>query len=115
MRLKFSTPSPAVTEREPGCGPVVERRRPAPDPVVPEPPPLSVAPRKPHFPRLPDKAEFHAQYDAQTMKWSGTLTIGDVTVKHEVGGVFTLMRVLDAKYRARVSLFTAKPVLAVSK
>jgi hypothetical protein len=50
--------------------------------------------------RLPDKAEFHAVYDAATQSWSGSLVIpGLESFDNSASGVFRLLRQLDRSYR----------------
>ena len=103
-RLKFSTPDEVVQRvaATKGAGPeIIEVRRATPPTAHSKPVPTLQ--KKPHYPRLPDGAVFNASYDGTAMKWSGTLIIGDITLTAETNGVFTLMRVLDAKYRARVT------------
>ncbi len=58
--------------------------------------------------RLPDGARFEASYDASAVLWTGSLTVPvpdgapPITVTESAGAVFTLLGVLDLKYRAKV-------------
>ncbi len=57
--------------------------------------------------RLPDGARFEASYDATAIVWTGTLTVPGpdgsppIEVTESAGAVFTLLGVLDLKYRAK--------------
>ena len=50
--------------------------------------------------RLPDGARFEVEYDAVARMWAGRLVIGEQVYGDMASGVFTLLRQLDAKYRA---------------
>jgi hypothetical protein len=52
--------------------------------------------------RLPDGATFSATYDAEAERWVGTLAIDGQVYEAEAGGVFQLMKDLDALYRTRL-------------
>ena len=62
---------------------------------------------RPHIARLPHGATFHLVYDADAVKWAGTLTIpapGSGIFKESVvsaddGAVFALLQRLDRKFR----------------
>ncbi len=66
-------------------------------------PPARKAAARPAVERLPHTSEFHVAYDAQAVKWSGTLTVttpeGGKVFEGEAGGVFRLLTALDAQYR----------------
>ena len=69
-------------------------------PAKPQPAPSKGVPKRPDIPgRLPDGAVFHLLYNASTQTWWGTLKIGDAEFSGEKGGVFKLLRILDAEYR----------------
>jgi hypothetical protein len=59
--------------------------------------------RQKEMERLPDGSAFAVTYDAQAVKWSGTLTVpaeGAAKVfEGEAGAVFKLLTALDAQYR----------------
>jgi hypothetical protein len=108
VRLRFSTPTPLEPQTSGSL--IVERRRPAPpiEPSKPTPRLASVPESEPaqkarHYPRLPDGAVFNAVYDGAAMRWTGTLTIGELVIEASTGGVMTLLHVLNAKYRAKVA------------
>jgi len=54
--------------------------------------------------RLPHGATFHATYDAESKKWTGTLTIEGTVFSDQRGGVWKLMGELDKKYRQALVL-----------
>jgi hypothetical protein len=58
---------------------------------------------RPAVERLPHGSAFEVSYDAQAMKWAGTLTVttpeGGQVFQGEAGGVFRLLTALDAQYR----------------
>ena len=58
---------------------------------------------RPAVERLPHGSAFAVSYDAQAVKWSGTLTVttpeGGKVFEGEAGGVFTLLSALDGQYR----------------
>lgn len=59
-------------------------------------------PKKPQLQsqnRLPDKAKFVVEYDAETQKWIGSLLIGSDTYSGSKSGVFNLLKELDRQYR----------------
>jgi hypothetical protein len=66
------------------------------------PPPRKAAAR-PVVERLPHGSAFAASFDAQAVKWSGTLTVttpeGGQVFAGEAGGVFRLLSLLDGQYR----------------
>ena len=53
--------------------------------------------------RLPDGATFAATYDAATTTWAGTLAVDGRVFEAAAGGVFRLLKVLDALFRARLA------------
>jgi hypothetical protein len=53
------------------------------------------------IPRLPDGATFCATYCAQSLRWVGTLAIGEHVFEAESPGVFPLLAELDRLYRAQ--------------
>ena len=60
---------------------------------------------KPRFGRLPYNATFHVVYDAEAVKWSGTLTVPQGGIYNasvttgENSAVFGLLKQLDRAYR----------------
>jgi hypothetical protein len=56
-------------------------------------------PRRPTVERLPDNSRFDVLYDAATLTWTGTLTIGEKVFEAQAGAVFRLLGVLDKMYR----------------
>ncbi len=64
---------------------------------------------RPRLGRLPNGATFHVVFDAEAVKWTGTLTIpvpGSGIFKESVvsaddGTVFALLKRLDRKFRGR--------------
>lgn len=51
--------------------------------------------------RLPDGSDFKVKYNAATKTWSGSLWVpGTGSFEDSAGGVMTLLRLLDAQYRA---------------
>jgi hypothetical protein len=62
---------------------------------------------KPRLGRLPHGATFHVVYDAEAVKWSGTLTIPapgsgifrETVVSADDGALFALLQRLDRKFR----------------
>ena len=66
--------------------------------------PARKAAGRPVIERLPHGSAFAVSYDAQAVKWSGTLTVtkpeGGKVFEGEAGGVFRLLSALDAQYRA---------------
>ena len=74
-----------------------------PPAAKPQPAPGKSGPKRPDIPgRLPDGAVFHLLYNASTQTWWGTLKVGDAEFSGEKGGVFKLLRILDAKYRKTI-------------
>lgn len=53
-------------------------------------------------PRLPHGSAFAATYDAENVRWTGTLTIEEQTFEASARGVFPLMAKLDAQYRRKL-------------
>jgi hypothetical protein len=60
---------------------------------------------KPRLSRLPHGATFHVVYDAEAVKWSGTLTVPNrgiyqgAVVTADDSALFTLLQLLDRKFR----------------
>jgi hypothetical protein len=48
---------------------------------------------------LPDNSCFTVVYDAATLTWVGTLTIGEKVFEGQAGAVFKLLGLLDQLYR----------------
>jgi hypothetical protein len=75
--------------------------------------PATKAAARPVIERLPHASEFHVAYDAQAVKWSGTLTVttpeGGQVFEGEAGGVFRLLSLLDGMYRAWLAAQAAPP------
>jgi hypothetical protein len=77
---------------------------------------------RPHIARLPHGATFHLRYDAEAVRWSGTLTIpapGSGIFKESVvsaddGAVFALLQRLDRKYRGMEEEGPAAELAAVA-
>ena len=76
------------------------------------------APRKqkaarPVVERLPHGSSFTVSYDAQAVKWTGTLTVptaeGGKVFEGEAGAVFKLLTQLDAEYRLWAAAQAAPP------
>jgi hypothetical protein len=67
------------------------------------PAPREEKPARPVVERLPHASEFRVTYDAQAVKWSGTLTVtaeeGGQVFEGEASGVFRLLSLLDGMYR----------------
>lgn len=53
--------------------------------------------------RLPDGAEFHVVYRAETKTWDGNLVVNGAMIQGTAGGVFRLLMNLDAKYRSSLN------------
>jgi len=111
-RLKFSQPDPEPRSSS-------RARRPPRDPSKPKGPSpeeaqaaakIARAARGERFkvppwerPRLPHGARFELDYDAEAIRWSGTLTAGGITVAGDSGSVMNLMSALDEKYRFKAA------------
>ena len=69
---------------------------------------------RPAVERLPHGSAFAVSYDAQAVKWSGTLTVttpeGGKVFEGEAGGVFKLLSALDGQYRDWLAARAAPPV-----
>ncbi len=107
----------AQTEREAAEQEAARQRR--EETETPAKQPRREKPR-PHIARLPHGATFHVVYDAEALRWSGTLTIpapGSGIFKESVvsaddGAVFALLQRLDRKYRGA---WKEEPAVALTK
>jgi hypothetical protein len=77
------------------------------------PTPHKERPARPAVERLPHGSAFAVSYDAQAVKWSGTLTVttpeGGKVFEGEAGGVFKLLSALDGQYRDWLAVRAAPP------
>jgi len=68
---------------------------------------------RPAVERLPHGSAFAVSYDAQAVKWSGTLTVttpeGGKVFEGEAGGVFKLLSALDGQFRDWLAARAAPP------